>query len=200
MKIKTMVLACLAVAIVLFIVYEYSFAQAKPDALSSKIAVVRIRKVFRDCKKNAKYRAEALAEQSKTNADEAELSKTIDATEAGLKALKPGSADYMAQAKELFDKQGALKAMQEFNKRRSMLRDQLWTEELYKDSLDIIKELAEKKGLALVLEMDEPEFPVRSGDELMMSLQTHKVLYGAGCVDLTADVVSRLDQASDAKK
>jgi len=52
----------------------------------------------------------------------------------------------------------------------------------------------------VVFEVDEPEFPFGSGEQLMMSIQTHKVLYSAGCEDLTSEVVAGLDKNDTTKK
>jgi len=186
-------LACLMGVVVLSLGREFSSAQPKTGALSVKIATVSVRKVFLSCQANARYRADELAEQSKISAAMDLLRKEIQAQEAGLKALRPGSADHLEQYRELFNKQYALEAQQKFNSQQRMLKDRRWTEELYKEILRITKTLAEEKGLDMVLEKDEPEFPVPSPDELMMTLSTHKVLFSAGCVDITDEVVARLD-------
>jgi Skp family chaperone for outer membrane proteins len=193
MKIKTMLLACLMGVVVLFLGREFSSAQPNSGAPSLKIATVSVRAVFLNCKANARYRAGELAEQSKISAAMDLLRKEIQAQEAGLKALRPGSADHLEQYRELFNKQYALEAQQKFNGQQRVLKDRRWTEELYKEILRITKSLAEEKGLDMVFEKDEPEFPVPSPDELMMTLSTHKVLYSGGCVDMTDEVVARLD-------
>jgi len=59
-----------------------------------------------------------------------------------------------------------------------------------------VGEIAREKGLDLVLERTEPEFPI-SGEELMMTFSSHKVLYGGGCIDLTKEVTSRLDASKE---
>lgn len=194
MKIRSaIILSCLTGVIFLSIGYEYSRAEQKADTPGLKIGVVSVRKVLRGCKKSARYKIEVLADQGRTNAELEELSKQIEAQEAGLKALKPGSIDYLAQLKELVDKRYDLEAQREFNKQQSALKHHRWTEELYKEILQITKELAEQKGLDLVFEKDEPEFPVTSSEELVMILNTHKLLYSAGCSDLTNEVIARLD-------
>ena len=198
MKIKTMALACLIGVVVLFLGREFSSAQPKSSALSLKIATVSVRDVFLNCKANARYRSGELAEQSKISAAMELLRKEIEAQEAGLRALRPGSPDHLEQYRELLDKQYALDAQQKFNGQQRVLKDRRWTEELYKEILRITKSLAEEKGLDMVFEKDEPEFPFPSPDELMMTLSTHKVLYSGGCVDITDEVVARLD-AEDLK-
>jgi Skp family chaperone for outer membrane proteins len=201
MKVKTMVLSCLASAVVLLAGYQYTCAQTKAgQSANSKIGVVNVRKVFRSCKRNAKYREQAIAEQSKIKAEEEKLSKEVEAQEAGLKALKPGSTDYMTQYKELLQKRAGLEAQVRFNGQQRIVKDQRWTEQLYQEILKMAGELAQQKGLELVLDVDEPEFPVASADELMMTLSTNKVLYSGGCADLTDEIVTRLDAQESANK
>jgi Skp family chaperone for outer membrane proteins len=214
MKIKMMALSCLIAAIVLFTGYQYSMAKSKtdtePDAkkevknsdtASSKIGVVSVRKVFENCKRNEKYREEAKAEQNKIIADLDKMKADIDAGKAGLKTRKEGSNDYMALVKEVLEKQASYQAQQEFLKQQIELKDQRWTEQLYKD-----------KGFEMVFEADEPQFPSASVNELMLSIRTHKLLYSSGCMDITDEVLAILDttdsqpvktddtQKSDSKK
>jgi Skp family chaperone for outer membrane proteins len=202
MKIRTIILGCLVSAAVLLVGYPPgtdSHAQPKTDKSSSKTGVVSVRKVFRDSKRNSKYRADVMAEQTKVRAEMEKLSKEIEAQEAGLKTLKRGSVDYLAQYKELLAKRANLDVQQQVINQERSAKDQRWMEELYSQILQITTELAKQKGLELVLEADEPEFPVESADELMMTLSTHKVLYTAGCLDLTSEVVARLDAKEELK-
>lgn len=193
MKNKTTALCILVAGFSLIAGYQYVTAQ--PNAMTfSRIGVVSVRKVFRDCQLNAKYRAKSIAEQSKAKSAEERLAEEIQAEEQGLKALKIGSEDYLTQADQLFQKKARLEAMRQFNQQKQALQDQRWTERLYEEVLGIVKEMSEEKGLNLVLDVDEPEFPVQNPDELMMSLQTHKVLYDGGCMDLTAEVMAELDK------
>jgi Skp family chaperone for outer membrane proteins len=205
MKTRAVVLCVLASAAVLFLGYGYSAycaeaaakagsAESGAGAVNSKIGIVSIRSVFRDCKVNASYRDKELAEQAKKNAELDVLEKEIAAQEAGLKALRPGTSDYMKQYEDLLNKQARFEAAKQFVSQQRVLKDRRWTEDLYKEVLRITKELAKQKGLTVVLEADEPNFPMPSGDELMMALQTHKVLYSDGCVDLTAEVVTEMNK------
>ena len=194
MKARTMVLGCLAGVVILAMGYEYSQAQSKGDTPSSKIGIVSILKVFRNCKRSAAHRTEFNAEQSKIRAALKTLSEEIAAQEAGLKALKPESSDYLAQRKELIDKQARLEAQQKFYKEQAILKQYKLTKELYQDILRITSELAEQKGLDLVLEKDEIDEISLSVNEISRTISTHKVLYSGECVDITDEVVARLDK------
>jgi len=191
MKIKTMVLGCLIFCVLLLFGHEYTSAQSSEPVL--KIGVMSVEKVLRDCKATAKYREQMSAENTRMSAEMDMLSKEIQALKAGLQlgTLKVGSSDYLTQHWELAQKQAELEARKEFNPQQQMLKQQLWTQELYQKILQVTKELGAEKDLILVLEKSEPEFPIQS--ELGIIIGTHKVLYSGGCLDITDDVIARLD-------
>jgi Skp family chaperone for outer membrane proteins len=191
-----MLLGSLVSVVVLFLVHAYGAAQANPGEPALPIATVSVSQALRDCRATAKYRERTTVENNRMDAEEDKLSKEIQALAAGLRtgALKPDSSDYMQQYQELLQKQAELKIMQELNPQQKALKHQLWTEKLYKEILRITKELASQKGLALVLAVDEPEFPISRYEDLAMALRTHKVLYNGGCLDLTGEVVAELDK------
>ncbi len=196
MKRSGMLLACLISVVVLFVVHEYGVAQANSAKPALPVATVSIAQVLRDCKATAKYRERTTAENDRMDAEEDKLSKEIQAMAAGLRtgALKPESPDYMQQYQDLLQKQAELKTMQDLNPQKKALKHQLWTEKLYKEILRITKELAAQKGLALVLAVDEPEFPMTRYEDLAMALRTHKVLYNGGCTNLTGEVIAEMDK------
>jgi len=194
MKVKTMVLSCLTGVVIMAMVYEYSQAQPKTNTPSSKIGIVSILKVFRDCKRSDAHRTEFNAERNRIRAELQNLSKEIEAQEAGLRALKPESSDYLAQRKELIDKQVRLEAQQKFYEEQAILKQYKLSKELYQDILRITSELAEQKGLDLVLEKNEIDEISLSVNEISRTMSTHKVLYSGGCVDISDEVVARLDK------
>ena len=157
------------------------------------IGVVSIRKIFRDCKKTAQYREQTNAERQQLAAELTKLDNEIKAQREGLKTLKVGSENHLAQVKELLEKQASLQAKQEFHKQQLSLKEQQLTEDIYKDILRITSDIAKEQGLDLVLEASEPDLPASNPTELELSMGTHKLLYGGGCQDITDDVIKRLD-------
>lgn len=191
MKIRTMILGCLIFCILLLFGLEYTSAQ--PSEPTSKIGVMSVERVLRDCKATAKYREQMKAESDKMTAEMDKLSKEIQALKAGLQlgTLKVGSSDYFKQHWELAQKQAELDARKEYNPNQQMLQQQLWTQEIYQKILQVTKDVGAEKGLILVLEKSEPEFPVQSDFGLIIG--THKVLYSGGCPDITDDVIAKMD-------
>jgi Skp family chaperone for outer membrane proteins len=111
----------------------------------------------------------------------------------GIKTLKENSSDYMARAKELFEKQASYQARQEFYKQQMELKDKLWTKEIYQDILRIAGEVAKEKGLDLVFREDEIDFSETNANELGLAMRVQKLLYSGGCLDITEEVTARLD-------
>ncbi len=194
MKFKTMVLGCLAGAVILATGYEYLQAQPNVAGPGSKIGVVSVRRALRNCQATIKFKEKVVAENQKMAAEENRLSQEGKALADSLKAYKPDSSDYMERLQEMVQKQSELKALQEINPRRRVLKEMQWTQNLYQEILRITRELAAQKSLNMVLGADKPEFPFQRYEELVMTLSTHKVLYSDGCVDLTNEVIARLDK------
>ena len=66
-------------------------------------------------------------------------------------------------------------------------------EEIYAMVLEKTAEVAREKGLEMVLERSEPKLPAVSGSDLSMAISTHKVLFCEGCVDITEEVMERVN-------
>jgi len=190
MKLKSIIVMVLVIVMSGFITNAWA-ADKCP-----KIGVVSVRKIFQDCKRNTKYRQEMTAERDKLEAELESLSKDIDASKSKLKMLKPGSADYLSGMKDVFDKQGSLQAKQEYFKRQMDLREQTVIEQLFKDVLKATGEVAKNKGLDLVFEKSEPDLPASNSNELTLTISTYKVLYTAGCEDITDAVMAKVDANS----
>ncbi len=193
MKIKAVIISCLMAASILALNYQHSWAASQQQPSSLKIGVVNVERVFQECKRNARYMEQSRAEQKKIISELEKISKEIDAEKAGLKTLKPGSPDYVELMKQMFQKQASLQAQQEFHKQHMTLKDQKWTEQLYEDILDTVEQSAKQKKLDLVLTKDQISLPAQSATELMMTIRTHKVLYSAGCINITGEIIAKLD-------
>ncbi len=194
MDTKKMVLGGLIIcAVVWFVGYESSWAEPEGQSAGVRIGVVSVRRIFQDCKRNVQYRQEASAEQESIIAELDKLEKELEAAQAGLKTFKTGSSEYLNLMKEILQKQAGLQAQREFAQQHFALKDQQWTEEIYKDILSMTGEVAIEKGLTLVLEDGDVELPAASANDLMLTIRTHKLLYSGGCVDITEEVMAKVD-------
>ncbi|HUT30166.1 MAG TPA: OmpH family outer membrane protein [Sedimentisphaerales bacterium] len=206
MKTKALVLSCLACAVILSTGYFgnptgfSAFGQApeaggglKSNGTCLKIGVLSIRQIFRESARIARYRQDALVERKTMEAKLDKLATEIDSEEKGLNLLSPGTSDYVAQLERIYNKRASYQADKELYNKKVSLKEQMITEELYGDILRATREVAEQKGLDLVLEKSEPELPAQSPAQLELAMGTHKVLYSTGCVDISKEVLARID-------
>jgi Skp family chaperone for outer membrane proteins len=202
MKAKVIVIGCLVGLLVLSCSYVAGASKPKPKdepagIAKSRLGIMSVRKIFQTCKRNEKYKQQAKAEQDKAIEELQQLRKDINAAEARLDALKPGTKDYLDIAQELAQKKASLPIKQSYYEQQFAQKDKDWTEQLYKDILSSVGKVAEEKELEMVFEKDQPEFPFERADELMLAIRTNKILYSSsGCVDITDDVMARIDANS----
>ena len=201
MKTKMIFLSCLIGMVVLFIpvgrnkvsLAKSTNAGIKAASAASKIGVVNIREIFDNSKKQAKYTAEATAKRNKLETELNTLAREIEADQEALKTRKELSNDHESLLGEILVKRAIYKTKQEVYKNQIERKDIRWTEQLYKDILQIVNKVAAEKGLALVLEKSEPQLPALNVMNLISVIRTHKVLYSKDCLDITAEVMARLD-------
>ncbi|MHC4069582.1 MAG: OmpH/Skp family outer membrane protein [Planctomycetota bacterium] len=193
MKVKTLVVIIFLAATVLLVGYEVGLGEPEGDSSELKVGIVSMRRVLQECKRSAKYRRETLAERDRVLAELERIQAEIEADQAALKTRKVGSNDYMSLYKEMLDKQASLQTQQKFYEQQVGVREQTMIEGLYKDVLKVVGGVAEEKGLALVFEKSEPELPAASASDLMRTIDTNKLLYSGGDLDISDEVIARLD-------
>jgi Skp family chaperone for outer membrane proteins len=194
MKSRFILVVCMLFVAVLFLSHQYTTAQTSKPALN--IGIVIIEKAVRECKATTEYKKQLAAEDSAESAKLTKLTQEIQELTAVLKsgALIAGSSDYMTQYEDLQLKQSELETRKTTQSQKRTAKYQQWTQKVYEKILQTTKEVSDQKGLSLVLASEELQFPIEVYDELMTALATHKVLYSSGCVDITSDVIAKLDQ------
>jgi len=185
-----------AAALLAAMQYGHAASQASPP--TSKVGVVSVRDVFNGSKKHAQYQALLTKRVNQARAQIDELNKQLDNAEIELKGLRPGTVDYVKQYQAVLEARSKLQNEQELIKQQRMAEDKKWFEDLYQEALKAIDAVAKEKGLDLVLERSEPKFPLAS-EEVWSTVGTHKVLYCGGCVNLTNDVIDRVDASATLK-
>lgn len=180
--------------VVLFMVHQFGEAQPLANEPASNIGIVHIDKTLQNCQATLKFKERANVEKKEMDAEEGSLSGQIQGLREGLQALVPNSPAYLAQYKDMLQKESELKALKELNPQIRAMRAHQWMEKIYPEIMRITKELAAKKGLVLVLSVEEPQFPMQRPEQLSAAIQTHKVLSSGGCVDLTSEVIAELDK------
>jgi len=197
MKAKTAVALCGVVGLAILAVGQSNRGalraqQAVTDPLA-RIGVVSVKKILRESQRYAAHEKETMVEQDRLNGDLSKMNQEVETEQAKLKTFKTGSQEFLDLYKPMVEKQARLQALQEFYRQSSAVKEKQWNEQLFKEILEATAKISEQKGLALVLERTEPEFPIPT-DAFVATVNTHKVIYAKGCVDLTAEVLAAVDR------
>ena len=198
MKIKALVLSCLAGVIILPLFYNHNGSQSNAEDKVIKpglsIGTIRVRDIFQNSQRGATYQKQIMEERQGILAELDRIDKEIQADKAGLNTLKESSSDRLNLAREILEKEASLQAKKDYYKLKIELNDQIWTKKFYQDIVRITAEIAKSKGLDLVLRDDEIKFDELNTNELSIAMSTQKFLYSGGCVDITGEVMDQLDK------
>jgi len=194
MKLSKMLLAgAIVVVLCLSFGYRQGVAAGEKQIAPAKIAVVDVTKVLQNSKKHKVWQEKMTAEETVMKAEFQKDKKALEALQAGMDVLKAGSKDYVDAMKDFLDKKGLLEAKDKFYQEKVNMEMQQWTESLYTQMLTFIQEIAQKKGLDIVLAQEQLDLPSPSLRDFMLSIRTKKVLYCGDQVDITDEVMSALD-------
>ena len=172
---------------------QYGRAASPAPAPASRIGLVRMRNVLSGSQKYNQYQAQRAKQHAQVAAQLDDLNKQLAKEEGDLKAILPGTADYLKQYQIVLELRGKLQTQKELLNQRQMMEDKEWLEGLYQEALKATESLAKEQGLELVLEGTEPKFPMASVEEIFTVISTHKVLYCGAGIDLTDEVIARVD-------
>jgi Skp family chaperone for outer membrane proteins len=128
----------------------------------------------------------------------AELDKykaQIDALRADLNTRKQGSTEYNDLAQQIIEKSAIAEAKKDYMQKSLLAENKDIMEKLYIDILAAVKEVCEEKNIEMALDRDEVKLPAANSTELSGVIQTHKVLYHAPNLDITKDVITKLDKS-----
>jgi Skp family chaperone for outer membrane proteins len=94
------------------------------------------------------------------------------------------------------DRHGFLSYQDELAKRETYR----CTKEVYLDVLDAVEKVAKERGFQLVLFKESPDQATRNYDELLEQVSRRKVLYSDPSLDITNEVLKRLNRDYAIKK
>lgn len=172
--------------------YEHGGA-AQSQVAPAKIAVVSVDRILENSKKHLAWQQKMTGEQDEMRGELQKMQKEIEAVQADLNTRKAGTSDYLRLMQDYMEKQAELEAREKFYEQQMTMKIQQWTEQLYQDIRSVTSDVANRKGLDLVVARDEMRFPSPSLRDLMLTIKTSTVLYSRQEMDITDDVLAALD-------
>lgn len=186
--------ACAAVGLV-FLSHLRAQTAGPATAAEARVAVCDIQEVF-----NEYVRAKDLATQLRDKrqamvGEDEQRGQAIDALQVELDGLKPGSAEHetrRAEADRLRIDRAAAMQYNEMALRREHCQ---LTIEMYAEVNKALAAVAQEKGFNLVLYRDGNLVETDQPLDLMAQVANRKLLYSDDSLDITADVLARLNES-----
>ena len=192
MKFKTTIVLCCLSALLVLAMGHQSPAQQDSVAPWNRIGVVSVMKVLQLSQKNTEHHKKVNAEKNERRAELEKRVQDLKADEASLKTMRPGSEDHLTQYRSMLMKQGELKSLEEFYNQTFEAKNNKWSQEIYQEILQAVSRVAQEMGLKMVFERTEPEFPMPP-ELLGQTAGSHKLLYYSGPIDITDQVIDKID-------
>jgi Skp family chaperone for outer membrane proteins len=168
-------------------------APAAAEAQPARIAVCDLLTLLKNYDRGNDSKKELNARMVRIKAEADKRGEEIKKIEASLEDLKTGSKEYDAQLNkmtELAINQQAYVNFQDEMAKRDTYR---YTKEIYQEVLDGVEKVAKEKGYQLVL-FKSPNLVTQKYDELLEQIARRKVLYSDPALDITDDVLKRINR------
>lgn len=184
------------------VLLNQSFAQEKttPAATPTKAAVCDVVAVFRQYQR-AKELTDKLKERLDAVKKESdERGKAIETIDAEMGQLKLGSPEYdnrLNEKTKLTIERQAYLAFQDDLAKRENFR---LTKDMYDDILKVIEKISKERGYQLVMFREPSDQMGNNLEELLQTMARRKVLYNAPSLDITEDVLMRLNEEFKSSK
>ena len=196
MKSSKQMFIVLVVVLVVLGAYQHGKLQADSAVAPAKIGVINVAEVLENTREHKAWQERMKTEQVAVRQEIETLNNELDALEANLKLRTPGSEDYLTMLEELTQKQARLEAKQKINSIKTEGQMHQWTENLYQKLIKVTEEIAKSKGLDMVIAYEAIDFPTPSLRDFTMALRAKKMIYHNSKYDLTAEVLSAMDNTN----
>lgn len=190
-SLKLMAMTALLAVTLVVVTNATSNLLARPTA----VAVVNIEEVVGALTEKQQLDAQMKAKRDGLAAEQNARQKRIEKLEFDLNALRVGSADYEAKQAELQKAVLELQVWVRFEQQKAARELGLQTERLYKKIVAGCQRVGQDSGYDLVL-FRESEVEINNFEtpqQLQALIQLRKVLYASEQIDLTDEVIQRMN-------
>ena len=166
---------------------------ARADAVNT--AVVDVARVFeeyqmtRDLEAKFDERRRALAEEAERRHN------NIEQMRRGLAAFDPSSKDFARREKDLLQEEVAFQVWSRYEEKKLKDNHKAWLLQIYRSTQTVVAEVAQERSIDLVLTYDRLAEDAPDSVTLRQQILLQKVIYHSDRVDITNEVLDRLNKA-----
>jgi Skp family chaperone for outer membrane proteins len=207
MKTRQLTFAALALAFVAAAAWMLSSptptaAQAQGAAGQPvKIATANPSKIFFSMKEKTDVQAVLQEERKKLGEEERSRRQKVEDLRSALELIKPDAPQYEEASKQYAEAALQFKNWGEFSQMQLARLEKQKTKLLFDKITAMIAQIAKERGIDLVV-AEQPPINVEriSSEQLTQMMAQRQVLYTNASLDLTPDVVAKLDEQYNAQK
>jgi Skp family chaperone for outer membrane proteins len=179
-----------------------SVAQAQgPSGQGIRIAVASTGKIFTGVKERTDIKARLDQQGRDLQGQEASKRQKLKDMQSELELIKPDAPQYEEKIDALTQATAEFKVWGESNQAKAARFEKQQTKMLFDKITVAIAEIAKEKGIDLVIaEPPTVNLDRMSSAELMQLMVQRQVLFANAGLDITADVIARMDQQYNAQK
>jgi Skp family chaperone for outer membrane proteins len=170
-------------------------APAAPAAPEARVAVCDLQTIFGEYTRAKDLLAQLNEKRQALAAEDEQRGKAIDALQAELAGLKSGSAEYEARRAQAERQQIDRAVAAQFAEATLRREHRQLTMDMYAEIGKAVAAAAQARGFNLVLYRDGALVDTDETLELLAQIRSRKLLYSDDSLDITADVLARLNAA-----
>jgi Skp family chaperone for outer membrane proteins len=188
------IVVCLTVGLVL-LTHLPAQTPVAPTAPEARVAVCDMQRIFSEYNRAKDLLAQLNEKRQALAAEDEQRSKAIDALQVELAGLKPGSAEYEARLAQAERQQIDRAVAMQFAESTLRREHRQLTMDMYVEVSQAVAAVAQDRGFNLVLYRDGVLVDTDETLELLAQIRSRKVLYCDEGLDISTDVLSRLNAA-----
>lgn len=167
---------------------------AKPTA----VATADLQSIFDQLKEAQSLQADIQDNNAKIKDEAATKKEEIQRLKQEVEELQPGSESYNKLSEDLALQAHQLQAWGAYHEQRIARQNAVNIKHLYEKTLQAINQVAQENGYDLVLYNDiNSKLQYQNVQQLLAQLSNRKILYASSAIDLTDQVIQRMNNEFD---
>lgn len=178
----------------------FAVASALPDASRGEsLAVLDVARVFEQYEMTRDLER-LFDEQRRALAAEADKRReSMDQMRRALAAFDPASEDFARREQELVKAEVDFQVWSTYEERRLKNNHKNWLMHIYRNTQSVVADVAKSRGFDLVITYDRLADDAPDSTTLRQQILLQKVIYHSDRVDITEDVLKKLNSAYQAR-
>lgn len=170
------------------------------QTMAQNIAVIDVAKIFEEYQLTQDLEGAFDKQQRELTAEAENRRKSLDQMRKSLAAFDPASEEFARREKELYQSEVEYQVWSSYEEKRLKSEHKNWLRRIYADTQRIIGDVARSRGVDVVLTYDRLMEDAPDSTALRQQILLQKVIYHSDRVDITGEVLTRLNNEYASRK